>query len=334
MILSKEVKIKWNYKTKDYYESKGYVFTKFNDDFIVHIDDLIKTTHVVVECECDRCGKINKNVYAAYNKFCARHDGKYFCQVCASDVYRENSISERQERHMIKMLKQCEINGYTLLSKKEEIETQRSYIRYLCPKHGEQKMRVHNFESGRRCPECRIDNSRIRYRLPQEIILKRVEECHGKLLNVDDYINQDTKNLKFECPVCGNIFVSSLQKFTQHGGRVCPDCSGIKSLGERRIEEYLQDNNIEYIPQYWFNDCRDINPLPFDFYIPNKNTIIEFDGRQHFEDTNWFTYSLETTQKHDSIKNEYCELNNINLIRINYKQINHINEILDDLLVV
>jgi hypothetical protein len=59
------------------------------------------------------------------------------------------------------------------------------------------------------------------------------------------------------------------------------------------------------------------------------NTIIEFDGRQHFQETDHFSYSYKKVVEHDTIKNNYCADKNIRLIRISYKQINHITEILD-----
>lgn len=334
MILTKKTRTKWHTKTRGYYENKGYKFTKYREDFDVNVCDLIESSHVIVECKCDKCGAIKQMEYRAYNKCCSNNDGKYYCHTCSNILSIKGRLNDRQNKNIKRILEKCKENGYILLSDADEIQTQKSYIRYLCPKHGEQRMNVNNFSNGRKCPKCALDNARVRYQMPREEILDRVKECNGKLLNVDDYVNQNVKNLKFECQSCGSVFVSSLNAFVQHGGQLCSDCSGKKSLGEIRIKNYLLDNGIEYIPQFCFDDCKDIKTLPFDFYIPSCNTIIEFDGRQHFEETNWFSYPLETTQKHDSIKNKYCEINNINLIRIPYKQINHINEILDNLLIV
>lgn len=83
----------------------------------------------------------------------------------------------------------------------------------------------------------------------------------------------------------------------------------------------------------WFSDCRDINPLPFDFYLPNSNQIIEFDGKQHFDQSSLFYHTTLSDQKsHDEIKNKYCKDNNIGLLRIPYWEINNINSILDNYL--
>lgn len=64
-----------------------------------------------------------------------------------------------------------------------------------------------------------------------------------------------------------------------YGDSGCPHCK--TSKGERRVEQYLKENNIEYNKQYKFKDCKDIRCLPFDFYLPNHNTCIEYDGEQH-----------------------------------------------------
>ena len=155
-----------------------------------------------------------------------------------------------------------------------------------------------------------------------------------ELLNKEDYVNQTTKNLLVECFECGEPFSTSLRNFTQHGGQVCQKCKCTESIGENKIKHYLIENNIDFISQKWFSDCRDKNPLPFDFYIEAYNTIIEFDGRQHFEETEYFTYPLSIVQQHDSIKNEYCVNNGIYLIRIPYWNINKIEQILDKELIL
>ena len=90
----------------------------------------------------------------------------------------------------------------------------------------------------------------------------------------------------------------------------------------------LEEQNIDYVQEKWFSDCRDTNPLPFDFYLPKYNICIEFDGEQHFKDNHFFNFSFNLNRKHDNIKNEYCKNNNIKLIRISYLKIDSIQSIL------
>ena len=110
-------------------------------------------------------------------------------------------------------------------------------------------------------------------------------------------------------------------------------CGCVKSRGERIIGELLRKNNINFSTQYTFSDLRsDKNTLlRFDFAIFINNQLyelIEFDGRQHFQgpDATWKNSdSLETIQRRDNLKNEYCKNHNIKLVRIPYTQINNIN---------
>ena len=68
--------------------------------------------------------------------------------------------------------------------------------------------------------------------------------------------------------------------------------------------------NIQYNTQYIFKDCKDIRPLPFDFYIPEYNICIEYDGTSHYKPNpygSWNTpESVQKTQIHDKIKTKYC----------------------------
>jgi very-short-patch-repair endonuclease len=100
------------------------------------------------------------------------------------------------------------------------------------------------------------------------------------------------------------------------------------SWGENRIDRYLIRKNIEFIWQKRFRDCRDKMPLPFDFYVPKYNLIIEFDGEQHHKETiKYGKESFEKTQRHDVIKNKYCKDNDINIIRLTYDDL--INNVLE-----
>ena len=84
--------------------------------------------------------------------------------------------------------------------------------------------------------------------------------------------------------------------------------------------------------QYKFDDCRFYNHLPFDFYLPEYNILIEYDGKQHFI-LNSFgkdMWHFVDIKIRDTVKNVYCENNNIELIRIPYWEFNDIENILKD----
>ena len=96
----------------------------------------------------------------------------------------------------------------------------------------------------------------------------------------------------------------------------CPSCR--ESKGELATSDFLTENNIEYVRHKKFDDCRHIHALIYDFYLPEHNLMIEYDGIQHFEPRERFggQVEFEKIQIRDGIKNKYCENNNIQLIRI------------------
>ena len=143
------------------------------------------------------------------------------------------------------------------------------------------------------------------------------------------YVNNRTK-IKVRCKIDGHIWESKPCDLLSGYG--CPKCN--TSKGEKRVAQYLQDNNIRYISQYKFNDCRFKLPLPFDFYLPQYNTCIEYDGAFHYKIIKGLgsVDGLIDTKIRDTVKNIYCENNNITLIRIPYWDIDNIEQILDAVL--
>ena len=86
-LVSKTVMVKWNGKTRRYYESLGYSFTKIGDEFEVSVDDLQKKSTAKVECKCDGCGKELDWTYATYNDY-VRDCGSTYCRTCGGNLYR------------------------------------------------------------------------------------------------------------------------------------------------------------------------------------------------------------------------------------------------------
>ena len=52
------IEVRWHYTNKDFYISKGYVFTKFNDVFFVKAEDMNPTSHIKIKIKCDHCDRV------------------------------------------------------------------------------------------------------------------------------------------------------------------------------------------------------------------------------------------------------------------------------------
>lgn len=118
-------------------------------------------------------------------------------------------------------------------------------------------------------------------------------------------------------------------------GQGCSKCKSSK--GELKIIHFLNENGIKYIAQKSFNDCKNLKTgykLKYDFYIPSKNLLIEYDGEQHFKyGGNVGKYKitksdLEYTKYKDKIKTKYAKRKGIRLLRICYKDFNKIGKII------
>lgn len=93
---------------------------------------------------------------------------------------------------------------------------------------------------------------------------------------------------------------------------------GISSYGEYIIAGILKVNNIEYVPQYKIETCVGVQYL--DFYLPEYSIGIEYNGVQHYQETNYFSKSLVEQQRYDGYKYDYCKNNGINLKYIKHTE--------------
>lgn len=101
------------------------------------------------------------------------------------------------------------------------------------------------------------------------------------------------------------------------------------SLGELKIKQILEENNISFEQEKKFEDCRfeDTNfQARFDFYVENSY-LIEFDGIGHYKAIDYFggQKALLNQQNKDEYKNLWCKKQNIPLIRIPYYQLDNLS---------
>lgn len=213
--------------------------------------------------------------------------------------------------------------GFEMIDPYKNMSTR---MNYKCIKHDYIfKTSAKDILDGKGCKYCRLD--KLSKNMPIEQYQTKVQK-HNPNIIVLEYNGMDCKFAKFKCTKCGCIWESNPQSASQYG-KQCPSCGESTSLGEARISKHLDLKGYKYIRQYKFDDCVDKRPLPFDFYLYDHNTCIEFDGMQHYEQRDGWS-DIEYVQYHDNIKTKYCKDNKINLIRIPYWEYNNIETILDD----
>ena len=138
-----------------------------------------------------------------------------------------------------------------------------------------------------------------------------------KLLEPDRKdIEVRTDYLKFICCDCGSEYMATWSQVVETNRFRCEKCVKKQSNLSYYVEQYLIEKGVEYIREFRFDDCRYKRALPFDFYLPSHNYVIEVNGDQHYYENPMFRQSLEERQKIDKIKEKYCIENNIGFLAI------------------
>jgi very-short-patch-repair endonuclease len=209
---------------------------------------------------------------------------------------------------------------YSLILK---INNNSDKVKIVCPYHGifNQSVSNHmNLKDG--CPVCTG-----RGKWNNELLISEFKKIHLDKYNYSlvEFAGVSNK-IKVICNTHG-IFEQTIYHHLK--GQGCKLCKS-NSIGEEYIKLHLEEMEIKYIQQHGFDTCRYINKLSFDFYLPEYNICIEFDGIQHFKEVKQFGGKKEfnNTLKRDECKNKWCLENNVKLIRIKYDQISEINKIL------
>jgi len=195
-------------------------------------------------------------------------------------------------------------------------------VKIICKEHGEFRQRPWAHLRGQGCPNC--SNNKL---VKNSDFIKRCIEIHGDKWDYSKLeYNGRRNNITIICRQHGEF---------QQEARVHLDGFGCKFCNSSKMEDHLSDGLI-FIGEFFekdkrFKECRNINPLPFDFYLPHRNILIECDGIQHHQPIDYFggKSRFEYQKKNDDIKNKWCVENNISLIRLN--NIDEINQFLKNL---
>jgi len=186
----------------------------------------------------------------------------------------------------------------------------KSKVKIICPNHGEFQQRPSDHLNGFGCAEC----GRVK-KLTTNSFVERAKEKHGKFdYSLVEYENMHTK-VRIICTKHGE-FRQTPHNHLKFAG--CPKCN--KSKGEKIISWFLDKKNINYEEQKRFDGCKNKSHLLFDFYLPDYNICVEFQGVQHYKANEHMNGSigLKKRQINDNIKREFCKKNDIKLVEIKY----------------
>lgn len=136
----------------------------------------------------------------------------------------------------------------------------------------------------------------------------------------------------FKCPYCGKEFSSLISNVKCGNVKSCgclSDRSKNKNTsGELKIKQILENNDIRYEQQKTFkNFISKLNGVhySYDFYLPDFNILIEYDGEYHYLPIRG-QKRLEQQKINDEIKEKYAIEHNFSLIRIPYTDFNKLND--------
>lgn len=232
------------------------------------------------------------------------------CEICKKEKFRKTKCKTHQQYIE-------EINTVN-----PDIEVVGKYIDATTPiKHHCIKHDIYwnatpdNILHGHGCVECGKEKIGDKNRKTHEEYIEELKIVDSNITVLGNYIDSFT-------PILHKCLIDSHEWYAKPvnvlSGCGCPKCN--ESKGEKHIRKWLDNNNVKYISQKIFKDCRNEKPLPFDFYLPDYNTLIEYDGEQHYRAVEYFggQNGFEKRIKCDKIKNDYCKNNGISLLRIPY----------------
>lgn len=326
MILTQEIKIKTSNKNIGHYK-KYFPTIKSGDIIVVNVNMLSKGSKQKIRVSCDVCKKEKDMLFKTYFRITNNMTKEYFCENCKSiktkktvkDKYGVDNVFQSEK---IKKISKDTCNKKYNKDYYQQTDEFKEKTKNTClnkygvdhPLKCDEIISKMNFNLTREQINKMISTTREKY---EKIFLNKANKIHDNKYNYDkaNYINMITKVI-IGCPIHGDFEQRPMDHLNSKQG--CPICS--ESKGEKEIRKILKKLNIIFESQKKFCDLRYKNCLSFDFYLPDYNTCIEYDGPQHFAPYDIFggEESFETIKKRDDLKRLYCEKNNIKLLRITY----------------
>jgi hypothetical protein len=284
--------------------SKDYTNQRFNNLIAIERLPNYKNSKTYYKCKCV-CG----NERIVYSNDLTSGKVK-MCHECAEKERVKNRRNDYTGQKF----------GKLYIKKMIYKNKERTKALCLCECGNEKIIDIQNILNGH-TQSCGCYEEESRFNREHLIDIK--ENKYGQLITIRP-TDRRTSNgsVIWECKCdCGNIAYISASNLMRNKTLSC-GCRK-NSKWEEFIDSYLHSLGLQFEREKRFKDCMNIQKsdmLPFDFYIPKYNLIIEYDGLHHFEPISYWggEEKFEITQRNDSIKNNYCLSHNITILRLPY----------------
>lgn len=217
-----------------------------------------------------------------------------------------------------KQIKHLTDNTFTILSEYKTSNTPIKIRHDICNHIFETK--PHLLKRYKSCPKCRGA-----YKYNEKSFIERLYDTVGDEYKLKSDYKKESAKVTLEHTICGNLYHITPTSFFI-GGYRCPSCK--MSSGEQKIHKILSENNIKFYSQYKIKDSQHI--LYVDFYLPDYNLFIEYDGIQHTKPVKFFggIEEFKKIKNRDTRKNNYASNHNIQMLRIPYTEHHNIENII------
>jgi len=334
MLITKEVEVGLGAGMGNHYEGKGYKIPRYNrrgkmtikqgTKIMVNVEDLLDESDVLVEVECDGCGKpLDKIKWIKYKKY-VHDDDKYYCEKCSQNMDIEwisffewcylnlskdlaDWILSRWDEELNIDKDGNKITPHDISFSSNGLNNKGYWFKCLAhPEHKSELKSINNFVhklNNIKCSQCNVIAITHPYSMKY-------------LTNKEDgykYSYGSSKSISTTCPKCGHIEEKIIANLIKQGFS-CENCSDSIPYPEKFFfnffEQLLGDDFQTQLTKTTLKWCDNYR---YDFYTEQLNGIIcETHGIQHYEERSGERWgSLKDIQDNDRDKKQLAKVNEI-----------------------
>lgn len=255
------------------------------------------TAHAKIKFKCLNCGLIHSTqaVHLINGVGCPRCSNR---MTLTQDVF-ERKVKEKNPNIVI-------LSKYV---------NNKSIIKYKCRNCGyESETMAKRLLGGHGCAKCggTLKETNVGFK-------ERMKQVHPDIEVLSEYKNNKTK-IHCKCTICNKEWYARADHLLSGSG--CPVCC--LPRGEKDICNILMRHKIKYEQQKEYCGLIGLGGgnLSYDFYLPDYNLLIEYQGVQHDKPVSFFggKEKFELQQEYDRRKKEYAQAHNIQLLEIWYNE--------------